>query len=283
MARRPRKPPLEPDYPKPLARSLAVTRGFLIGCATMLVFGTILGVVSSGFHTKGPGQVFGLLFCTWGAVGIVICLWLHWIYTRTARRAEAIFSGEKRLAQWTVSPEEQDRYLAVSITRANKTRRALGIIFGASVGVCGTIVLIALVTSKTPIHFATIPIVLVVMGATLLGLFGFAWLVMIYLPIRSLRHPTTRAVFIGIGGVIANGKFSSWELLGASLLGVTYEPADPGTITFRWWQPGAGPYGLPADVSVDVPVPKSRDHDAYQVVEYFKTQFAGQTPPPGVP
>jgi hypothetical protein len=280
MARRRRKPPFEPNIPTPLARPLAITRRFLIACATMLVFGIIFGVVSSGFHTKGPAQAFGLLFCTWGAVGTVICLWLHWIYTRAARRAEAIFSGEKRLAQWTVSPEEQDRYLAISITRTNTKRRALEIIFGASAGVCGIILLLALVTSETPIRFATIRIVLVVVGATLLGLFGFAWLVMIYLPIRSLRHPTSRAVYIGIGGVIANGKLSDWELLGASLLGVTYEPADPGTITFRWWQPGAGPYGLPADLSVDVPVPKSSHHDADQVVEYFKTQFAGQTPPP---
>jgi hypothetical protein len=85
----------------------------------------------------------------------------------------------------------------------------------------------------------------------------------------------SREVYIGFGGLVAAGTFSSWETLGAALECVCYEPGDPGTLLFRWAQPGAGYYGGPAPMEVVVPVPQRHHTEAQHIVEVFQNQCKG--------
>ena len=61
----------------------------------------------------------------------------------------------------------------------------------------------------------------------LLLLFLLGWVATVYMPARLFRHPESRDVLIGSGGLVAAGKFMSWQMMGASIQAVRYDPADP--------------------------------------------------------
>jgi hypothetical protein len=62
-------------------------------------------------------------------------------------------------------------------------------------------------------------------------------------------------------------------MLGSQIKFIRYDPADPGTLLFRWTQAGPGVYGVPTIGETTVPVPKSNDADARRVVDFFTNQF----------
>ena len=272
-----------------MARTLRVTWWFLYASIALLIFGIVCASLPDRQAAAHPpttqqtsgADVIGILAITWGAIGIPVCLWLIWIYRRYARRAADILSGANRLAQWTCSAEEWDRYRQTVKQRARKNLWMILIICGGTAVVLVGVAIAVLLGEKPPAPPGEIAAVIGVVLGIVFGLFLLFWFIIIYLPERILRHPTSRDVFIGSGGLISAGRFQSWQIMGASLKTVRYEPADPGTLVFRWSQPGMGIAANTGSASGPmeclVPVPKAHDADARQVVAFFSKQF--QQPP----
>jgi hypothetical protein len=239
----------------------------------MLIVGIFAAVwVSRTGSQSVPLLLVAILGCTWGGVCILFCPWVYWIYRVAARRADQILSGTNRIAHWTCSPDEWNRFILTMTQRSQKTQRLLLIIFAFIGPLLLCAILYPLATPKVA-KPQTFIIALASMMGALLFVFLLFWLVAVYLPVRLLRHPASREVFISAGGLVAAGKFQSWEMLGSKIKFVQYAPADPGTLLFRWTQAGPGIDGVPTMMDTTVPVPKSNDPDARRVVEFFTNQF----------
>jgi hypothetical protein len=239
----------------------------------VLIFGIVVELWTNraGSNSK-PLQTVGVLACTWGGLGIPVCLWLLSVYRKTARRADQIVAGSQTIARWTCSVEEWDRFVRVIAQRSKKNLRVLVIVFGCT-GVIATVsMFVAFGGIGHPVHLKMVGFLAAVIAGAILAPFFLCWLAAVYLPARLLRHPTSRDVYIGSEGFVAAGKFTCWQMLGASLKSVRYEPADPGTLVFRWFQPSMAAYGGGAMEGL-VPVPKANDADARHVVQFFSDRF----------
>jgi hypothetical protein len=258
-----------------MRRTIRITTAFLYFSVLLLIAGIVRLVVLNHSPAGLPqsGDTLGILACTFGGIGIPVCLWLIWIYKRLARRAADILSGGNCIARWTCTADEWDRYLHSLVQRSKKTQRIILIIFGITCLILIPIASFSLIAMTPPGKSTAVFVVLGIMFGGLLFLFLICWIAAVYLPVRMLQHPTSRDVFIGSGGLVSAGKFSSWQLLGASIKGVRYEPADPGTLLFHWANPGLGPNGSAMQLEVIVPVPKTHDADARRVIEYFGARF----------
>ena len=256
-----------------MRRTLRFTVRFFQLSILILIIGIVAAVWTSHTGSQSPALILiGILGCTWGGIGVLVCPWLYWIYRAAARRADAILAGTNRIAHWTCSADEWDRYLLTLTQRSKKVLRLLLVIFG----LMGTLLLgVALLPlmQKGAANARATTMVLSIMLGVVISLFGLFWLVAVYLPVRLLRHPSSREVFIGTGGLVAAGKFQSWEMLGSKIKFIRYDPSDPGILLFRWTQACPGVYGVPTIGETTVPVPKANDADARRVVEFFTEQF----------
>jgi hypothetical protein len=256
-----------------MRRTLRFTVRFFQLSILILIVGIVTSVWISHSGSQSAAMILiAILGCTWGGIGVLVCPWLYWIYRGAARRADQILAGTNRLAHWTCSADEWDRFLVTLTQRSRKVLRLLLIIFPI-VGAAMLCAALFPLMQKGAANARTITMILSIMLGVVVGLFLLLWFVAVYLPVRLLRHPSSREVFIGTGGLVAAGKFQSWEMLGSRIKFVRYEPADPGTLLFRWTQAGPGVYGVPSIGESTVPVPKSNDADARRVVEFFTDQF----------
>lgn len=256
-----------------MRRTLRFTSRFFQLSILILIVGIVTAVWTSRTGSQSKGLILvGILGCTWGGIGVLICPWLYWIYQGAARRADQILAGANRIAQWTCSADEWDRYLITLTQRSKKVLRLLLVIFGLMGALLLGVALLPLIQKGAANGRATAMVLSIMLGVVV-SLFGLFWLAAVYLPVRLLRHPSSREVFIGTGGLVAAGKFQSWEMLGSRIKFIRYDPADPGTILFRWTQAGPGVYGVPSIGETTVPVPKGNDADARRVVEFFTEQF----------
>jgi len=257
-------------------RALRITVHFFQLSILTLIVGIVAAVRLNRTASQSTAlNLIAILGCTWGGLGILVCPWLYWIYRGAARRAAQILTGANRIAHWTCSAEEWDRYLLTLTQRSKKVQRLLLRIFAI---ICPLLLCAALYPSLAaePARRGStniIVMILSIMTGVMVSLFLLFWFVAVYLPVRLLSHPSSRDVFIGSGGLVSAGKFQSWEMLGSRIKFIRYDPADPGTLLFRWTQAGPGVYGVPTIGETTVPVPKSNDADARRVVEFFTEQF----------
>ena len=262
-----------------MRRTLRITVRFFELSILMLIVGIVAAVRLSRTASQSVTlNLLAILGCTWGGIGILVCPWLYWIYRAAARRAAQILAGTNRIAHWTCSADEWDRYLLTLTQRSKKVQRLLLVIFG----ITGALLLCATLYPSlaaeparraSPSNPHLIAMTLSIMIGVTVSLFLLFWLAAVYLPVRLLRHPSSRDVYIGTGGLVAAGKFQSWEMLGSRIKFIRYDPADPGTLLFRWTQAGPGVYGVPTIGETTIPVAKSNDADARRVVEFFTNQF----------
>ncbi len=256
-----------------MRRTVRITFRFLQLSILLLVVGIVAGILNrNGGH--GGLQLVAILGSTWGGLGLILCPIFILIFKRYAKRADQILAGTQTLAHWTCTPQEWERHIQVEKTRVIKNIKVIALILLISLVLVCVMVFLGVKSDDTPTSPKIIAIILCIMVGTV-GLIGFLASLVFYLPLRRMRHPQSRDVYIGLGGLIFAGKFASWEVMGASLQKVFYEPGDPGTILFRWYQPGAGAYATSAPVEILVPVPKANHPDAHHVVEAFKNQFKG--------
>jgi hypothetical protein len=266
-------PSSEAPIPNPMRRTLRITVRCMQCSAGLLVLGIVAALL---VPSQQPAwETCAILACTWGGLGLLVCPFLLWTYRKAARQAEAILAGSQCVARWTCTAAEWDRYLRVVRARAQHGFHVVLWILGVSLLIGGGVAVYALATDKEPVSPAAVGAICAVILGTLALCGWLSWLAL-YGPVRRLRHLANREVCIGFGGLVAAGKFSSWEVLGASLECVRYEPGDPGTLLFRWAQPGAGFYGRSAQMEVVVPVPQRHHAEAHHVVEVFNNQFKHQ-------
>jgi hypothetical protein len=259
--------PISPD--NPMRTTLRVTLGFWAVSAILLVIGIV--ALSVWGSNGGPGVV-GILACTWGALGVVLCPIFMIPFRRAARTAEDVMTGQAKIARWSCTPEEWTRFVAIE-TKVPKTTKRVIILLVLVPVVLVFIFIIASASRSGPAMGAGVwAMIIGTMFGTLGLIFGLAWFGR-WLHLRWLRHARDHLVYIGTRGVVLGGQFNSFEQLGAQLEKVRYDPGDPGLMVFQWLQPGAGMYALPVTMSVTVPVPKASDAEAHRVVEAFKNQF----------
>jgi hypothetical protein len=258
-----------------MRRTLRITTGFLWLSVVLLIAGIVRLVAISHSSAGLPqaGDTLGILACTFGGIGIPVCLWLIWIYRRYARRAADIVSGANCIARWSCSAEEWDRYLMVLIQRSKKNQRVILIILGITALILIPVVSFALFATTPPGKMMVVLIVVGILFGFLALMFFICWFAIVYLPVKMVRHPGSRDVFIGSGGAVSAGKFYSWQMMGGVIKSVRYEPADPGTLLFHWSQPGLAANGGAMELEAIVPVPRANEADARRVIEYFSARF----------
>ncbi|MGD1276151.1 MAG: hypothetical protein ABR964_02870 [Tepidisphaeraceae bacterium] len=257
----------------PVRRSVRITAAVLKFFVLVAVLGLIAAMVSR-FAGGAALLAIGFVAAGAGAFGAVITLFILLSYRKLARQADEILAGTQVLGRWRCTEEEWMRHIQTERRLAKKSFRGLLLILGVSllilIGVC---VYVAR-TSDTPIPRGVWLIVAAIFAGVMGLLAGIGYLAAT-LPVRRLKHPDNREIFVGRDGLILAGKFVSWKLYFAQLEWVRYEPGDPGFLDFRWIQPGAGLYGLPAPQGARVPVPRNLESVARQIVGIFAAKFQG--------
>jgi hypothetical protein len=181
-------------------------------------------------------------------------------------------TGQARIARWSCTPGEWERFIQIERKYSGIKKWAMWLIILTPMLVAVVAVVAVLRQPGPSMGVAGWADLIGVIVFTLGFIFGIVWLAQ-YLRTRALRSAKNHVVCIGTRGVVLGGRFNSFEQLGAELEQVKYEAGDPGVMVFRWLQPAAGAYGLPADMAVTVPVPKGSDAEAHRVIESFRNQF----------
>ena len=143
---------------QPLRRTIRVTVRFLQFSIALLIAGIVRfywlnhreAATPHAVTNSGADDTIAILACTWGGIGIPLCLWLIWMYRRSARRAGEILSGANRIAQWSCSPDEWGRFLLIVAKRSKKSLKLIFIIFAASGVIMFGVAIVTLATMKPP-------------------------------------------------------------------------------------------------------------------------------------
>ena len=261
-------PPVNP-LRRAVGNIAAVLKIFLLVAALGLI-----AVIISRFTGGAALGAIGWIAAGAGALGAAITLFIYLSYRKLARQADEILAGTQVLGRWRCTEEEWKRHIQTERKLAKKSMRGVLLILGVSLLITIGAFVYAARTSDTPIPLSVWLIVAVILAGVMSLIAGIGYLA-VTVPVRRIRHPQNREIFVGRDGLILGGRFVSWKLYFSHLDWVRYEPGDPGFLHFCWMQPGAGLYGLPAPQEVRVPVPRNLDSVARQIVGIFAAKFQG--------
>jgi hypothetical protein len=197
-------------------------------------------------------------------LGCVITLPVLYLYGRLARRhIEAVLNGG-HWAHWTYGRTEWEKFAEAEWAKARGNAVRTGLQAAGMMVVAG----IAFHFLSDTVSLAEGATLGVASGVGLGAIVGILSLLFARAAHRS-RLATRGEVYIARGGVYQNGSYTSWEMAGVTLDGVTLEPGDPAVLQFAISVSRGG------STKLRVAVPSGKQADARLIVERFGERQGG--------
>lgn len=177
------------------------------------------------------------------------------VFWRMSVNEKAIEQGENQLAHWTYSDEEWAKFTVIEHETNKKEKKMMFYIVTGFAVFFGVLFLIIDPESGKFVALAMVGLIVLIAFV--------AWYSIWSAHRRNLKQKGE--VFISPMGVIMNGQFHAWNMMGARLEGVTLiTDVAPKCLEFTYSQRGKNGR---QNTSVRVPVPAAEEHHVDELVK----------------